>query len=964
MRRGALTLALVVVLGALWLAPSGATAAFGFRPGAAGLEVTAIADGGATASLAGSHPYELATKIGLNLAGESPGQPGVAFSEGDLRDLALEMPPGLIENPDAVAKCPATLFHTARSSPFEQSASGESCPADSQVGVITLKSSYGAGSVRSFGVFNLVPPPGVAAQLGFAPFGVPVALTPTVRQAEGEYGLTLETHNFPQAFNVYGIELAIWGVPWGVSHDGQRGNCLNEAEPSFAWAKCTVGKPDSESPLAYLTLPTSCAGPLDFTARADSWQQPATVSASAQSSQGAVPVALQDCQSLHFGPHPVGQLTDPRASSASGYEFDLTGADEGLTAPRQRGASQVKQAVVALPEGVSVNPSVGAGLGVCTPAGYGAETAFSAPGEGCPNGSKIGDFTVQSPLFEEVVGGSIFLAQPDDPTTATPGAENPFNSMLALYLVAKAPARGILVKVAGVLHADPTTGRLTASFDNLPQLPYTNLKIHFREGQRAPLVTPPGCGPAISQITLQPWLGILGAFSEQTLSKIEAGIGGAPCPTGAAAPFTPGALGGTLNSNAGSYSPFYLHLTRTDAEQEITSYSAKLPPGLLGKIAGIPYCPEAAIEAAKAARGRAELEHPSCPAASEIGHTVSGYGLGPVLAYAPGRLYLAGPYHGSSFSVVAIDSALVGPFDLGVVIVRSAIEVNPQSAQVSIDSAGSDPIPHILAGIPIHLRDIRVYISRHELTINPTSCDPFTLSSTLTGSAAPFTNPIDAAATPTVGFQAFNCAALAFAPRFALALKGPTKRGGYPRLKATYTPRPGNANTASAAVTLPPSEFLAQNHIGTVCTRPQLAADACPAASVYGQAKAITPLLGVPLEGPVYLRSSNTTLPDLVAVLRGQGIRIVLEGRIDSVGGGIRAVFKGLPDAPVSKFVMTIFGGKKRGLLVNAANLCAAPQLAEARFGGQNNSGQVSHPQLSARCGKHSSHPKHRRHAR
>ncbi len=411
-----------------------------------------------------------------------------------------------------------------------------------------------------------------------------------------------------------------------------------------------------------------------------------------------------------------------------------------------------------------------------------------------------------------------------------------------------------------------------------------------------------------------------------------------------------------LNSNAGSYTPFYLHLTRQDIEQEITTYSATLPPGLLGKIAGLPYCPEAAIAAAKQRSGVAERDNPSCPAASRIGHTLAGYGLGAVLTYAPGGLYLAGPYHGSSFSVVAIDSALVGPFDLGVVIVRSAIRVDPITTQVSIDSQGSDPIPHIIDGIPIHLRDVRAYIDKPNLTLNPTSCDRSTLASTLNGSGALFSNPADdTTATATVPFQAFNCGSLGFKPRISLKFKGGTKRGDYPSLRVTVKPRPGDANIAKAQVTLPPTEFLAQNHIGTVCTRPQFANHNCPAASVYGKARAYTPLLEAPMEGPVYLRSSSNPLPDLVFALRGRGIEVNLAGKIDSVGGGIRGSFEAIPDAPVTKFQLTMFGGK-HGALVNAGNLCASPQLATAKLVGHNNKGVLVHPEVQAKCNGHKAH--------
>ena len=914
-------------LGVLTAAP--ASAAFGFLPGPEGFSAEATQEGGAPVTQAGSHPVALTMKVAFNKAG--------AFTDGDLRDLNLELPPGLIENPTAVPQCSQADFHTPRSSPFEKSRSGESCPDRTQVGVISIHSSQGGGETRSFGLFNLASPPGVPSELGAAPYGAPVVFIPSVRQAEGEYGLTLQTKNFTQLFDAYGFELRIWGTPWSISHNPQRGNCLNEAEPAFGWSKCSPGRPKDNPPVAYLTMPTSCDGPLSFGASATSWQQPALIS---QSFQGPT---LEDCDSLSFAPVPFGRLSDPRASSPSGYEFEITQDTGGITDPQRLAPSAVRKAVVRLPEGVSINPSVGAGLGVCNPAQFAAETPTSPPGAGCPNESKIGDFTVKSPLFNERIEGSLFLAAP---------YANPFDSLIAVYLVAKSEERGILVKVAGKLLADPNTGRLFAIFDRLPQLPYSSLNIHFREGQRSPLATPGACGPLSTSIDLTAWRDPNLMRHTDSPAAITAGVGGGPCPSGIA-PFAPLASGGMLNSNAGSYTPFYLHLTRQDTEQEITTYSATLPPGLLGKIAGLPYCPEAAIEAAKLRSGVAELDNPSCPEASRIGRTYSGYGLGPVLSYAPGGLYLAGPYHGSSFSVVAIDSALVGPFDLGVVIVRSAIRVDPTTAQVSIDSQGSDPIPHIIDGIPIHLRDVRAYIDRPNLTLNPTSCERSTLASTLNGSGAIFSDPSDdSTATATVPFQAFNCASLGFKPKIALKLKGGTKRGDYPSLRVTVKPRAGDANIAKAQVTLPPTEFLAQEHIGTVCTKAQFQAHNCPSGSVYGTARVYTPLLETPMEGPVYLRSSNNPLPDLVFALKGRGVEVALAGRIDSVKGGIRGSFETVPDAPVSKFELVMWGGK-RSALVNAGNLCAEPRIATAKLVGHNNRGVLMHPVVQVQCKGH-----------
>ena len=887
---------------------------------------------------AGSHPVALKLDVGLQTEGAGP------YTEGDLRDLEIELPPGLVENPTAVPACSQADFLTARESPWEESRSGESCPDRTQVGVLSVSSSVGGGETRSFGLFNLAPPPGAPSEIGANPYGAPVVFVPQVRQADGDYGVTLRTRGFPQLTDVSRLELTLWGTPWSILHDAQRGNCLNEAEPSFGWAKCGIGRHLSHPATAYLTLPTACEGPLAFTARASSWQ------GGSASSSAATP-ALEGCSSLVFAPGASARLTEPRASSPSGYDFDVEADQSGFLGPALRAPSPPRSVVVALPHGVTINPSVGAGLGVCTPAGYAAESASSAPGAGCPNESKIGEFTVRTPVAAEALEGSIFLASPFD---------NPFDSLIAVYLVAKSPARGLLVKVAGKIEADPGSGDLTASFDRLPQLPYSSLDVHFREGERSPLATPDRCGALSTGVDFAPWRGA-GSARLSLPDAIVAGADHGACPSGPA-PFAPGASGGMLNSAAGRYSTFYLHLTRTDTEQEITSYSATLPPGLLGKVAGIPFCSDADIARAASRSGVAERDAPSCPAASLIGHTTSGYGVGPVLSYAPGNLYLAGPYHGSQFSVVAIDAALVGPFDLGTVVVRSAIRVDRTSGRVSIDAKGTDPIPHIIDGIPIHLRDVRASIDRPEVTVNPTSCAPFSVDSALNGAGERLGDPSDdTLAGASSPFQAFDCGSLGFKPRLALRLKGGARRGAHPSLYAIVRPRAGDANTKRAEVTLPHSLFLDQRNIQTICTRAQFAREACPKRSVYGRARAFTPLLETPLEGPVYLRSSDHPLPDVVFALKGRGFEIDLVGRIDSHKGGIRGIFEDVPDAPATKFVLRMRGGK-RGILVNSArNLCKAPKRAIARFLGHNERGWAFHPAVKVKC-KKKRHGRHKHH--
>ena len=455
---------LAVVAALLLLAPA-AQASFGISDFQAALH----GEGATLDTQAGSHPVALEMGVELNQSG--------GFSEGDLRDLSFEMPPGLIENPTVGPGLLPGRLPDPPPVPLGSEPLRRELPDRTQVGTIEVRSSYGGGTTRTFGLFNLQPPPGAPSELGANPYGAPIVFVPSIRQAGGEYGLTLQARNMPQLTDVTGLTLTIWGVPWSILHNTQRGNCLNEAEPGFGWAKCSVGRPSKveDAPKAYLTLPTSCEGPLAFTASADSWQGSGPLSAAA----GAP--ALEGCASLAFEPHPFGQLSDPRTSSPSGYAFEIAVDDSSVVEPTRLSPSAVRKAVVALPEGVTINPSVGAGLGVCTPAQYGAETPTSPPGAGCPNESKIGDFEVHSPLVAGTVEGSMFLAAPYD---------NPFGTLIALYLVAKQPQRGILVKVAGKVEADPASGRLTATFDRLPQLPYSSLVIHFREGQRSPLATP------------------------------------------------------------------------------------------------------------------------------------------------------------------------------------------------------------------------------------------------------------------------------------------------------------------------------------------------------------------------------------------------------------------------------------------------------------------------------------------
>ncbi len=892
---------------------------------------------GTSATQASSHAYQQDTTVLLTANGSQP--------DGQMKDVEVDAPPGLLGNPQAVpVPCKA-----------EQLGVGESfagrCPVDTQVGLARL---YLAGLpfALPFPLYAMEPASGSPARFAFLVLGVPIFLDAYIR-SDSDYGVTIKVRNISQATSLVGAQIIFWGVPADPSHDEWR-LC-----PETEAVGCSSNAPEQ----AFLSAPANCAaGPQPWHLRTRSWQEPGVFkTASFTSDTNGGPTAVDGCERVPFTPAISAQPTTETAASPTGLDFTLDIPDAGFLNPDGLAQSYVKKAVVTLPEGMSINPSAGEGLGVCTPSDFAREEASSALGAGCPHSSKIGTVSVTTPVLKEPVAGSLYIAQQDDPNTTTAGAENPFDSLLALYVVAKVPERGILVKVAGNVSPDPETGQLTTTFDDLPQLPFSQFNLRFREGQRAPLVSPLACGRYQVEAQFTPWsaanpdnpsedeiVRAAGPF------KIDKGVSGGPCATSNAnRPFNPGLQAGTLNNNAGSYSPANIRMTRNDGEQEITSFSADLPPGLVGKLAGVAKCSDAAIEAAKQKTGRQENARPSCSAASQVGKTLAGAGVGSVLAYAPGKVYLAGPYHGSPLSVAAITSATVGPFDLGTVVVRSALRINPETAQVSVDAAGSDPIPHILRGIPLHVRDIRVYVDRPEFTLNPTSCDRMSIVARLTGTGQDFVSPLDdAIASPSNPFQAANCAALPFKPKLSFKLRGGTKRGQFPAFQATLKARPGDANLAKTTVVLPRSEFIEQGHIRTVCTRVQFKAQQCPAGSIYGHARAITPLFDTPVEGPVYLRANGgeRVLPDLVVSLKNGEIEVALAGFVDSVKGRVRNAFNVIPDAPVTKFTLNMLGGRK-GLLVNHLDLCKVTSRAEVKMVGQNGKVVETRPKMGTSCG-------------
>jgi hypothetical protein len=931
MRCLAVASTIAAVVGALLFA-SVAQAGIGFLPGPAGFESSISNENGTPDNLAGSHPYEVTGSFSLRTTTNGEGK--LLPEGGELREAAVNAPPGVIGDAQAVPVCSDIEFFTLVED--AEHTGGPSCNRETIVGIFHVT----GGSAGSFyvPVYNIQPSAGVPAEFGAAFAGFPILFQATVR-SDGDYGISISVHNISQSFPITASALTLWGVPADPSHDPLRGpRCLN-----IAYGTSEGNCPTKATPRALITLPTSCAGPQATTINADSWSDPelyATDSFLTENSLGN-PAGFEGCSELSFTPTIAAKPTTDIAEAPTGLDFHLNVADEGLTDPTGRAQSQIKKTVVTLPEGFTLDPSAGPGLEGCTPSEYHRETASSAPGAGCPNASKIGEVSIETPLLEKEIEGSLFIAEP---------YENPFDSLLAIYVVAKLPERGLLIKAAGKVEPNPVTGQLTTTFDNLPQLPFSHFNLHFREGQSAPLISPPSCGTYTTDASLVPRSAVdpedpapEEVVNDTSSFTVTRGVGGGACPSGGIPPFKPQVISGTQNNDAGSYSPFYLHIVREDGEQELIKFSTTLPPGLTGNLSGIPFCPEADIEAARRASGREELNDPSCPAASEIGHTLVAAGVGSVLAQTPGKIYLAGPYHGAPLSIVSITSATVGPFDLGTVVIRFALDINPITAQVEVSGAQSDAIPHIIEGIVVHVRDIRVYMNRPDFTVNPTNCAPLTITDRIVGSGAGYANPAGQdTLNVTTPFQAADCSSLAFKPAFKVTATGKTSRsqGAGLSVKLTVSGAQGTqSNIRSVKVDLPKQLPSRLTTLQKACPDSVFEANpaACPADSKVGTAKAITPVLPVPLEGPAYFVShGGAKFPELIVVLQGYGFTIDLHGETFISKAGITSsTFHTVPDQPVTSFELTLPQGTDSALAANG-NLCTAKLTMPTAFVAQN----------------------------
>lgn len=840
---------------------------------------------------AGAHPT---LTTAFSLATKALDTPATAA-----KDVSLDLPPGLVADADSFPHCP----------PAELAAA--SCPPETVVGraFLTTQGAGGPGSEDfSLPIDNLAPEVGEPGAFGFDIPGRPAVRLDLGFAPGGGYHLNIASGDLDESQPLLAAILTLWGVPADVSGEGAR--------------------------RAFLTNPTSCGAEESTTSL--------TLGSTAGPDLAFAPLsATTGCGLLGFAPTIDVRPETDAADSPTGLlaEVHLPQSED----PDGLAEAQLKKAVVSLPPGLVLDPSVTNDLEACSLAQIGMSATGVADGEeaSCPEASNLGTVEVDTPLVDHPLPGSIYLARQ---------GENPFHSIFAVYLVVDDPATGVLIKVAGKLEPDRSDGQLTTDFEQSPQLPFENLKLHFLGASRSPFATPSTCGTKTTTSELTPWTAPEGATAAPSDSfQIVKGAGGSACfGSEGQEPSTPGFEAGTTSTSAGSYSPFVMRLRREDGTQRFKALDVTLPKGLIGKLAGIPYCPDARIAEAEASSGSLEQQAPSCPAASELGTITAASGAGPTPLISHGHAYLAGPYKGAPLSIVTITPALGGPFDLGTAVDRVATYIDPETAQIR---NVTETIPQILDGVLLDVRGIAISLDRPGFMLNPTSCKPMAFSGSVT-------SPAGSAASISAPFQAEGCRRLGFKPHFSLRLKGGTKRADLPSLRATVTmPKGAYANLASVVVALPHSEFVEQGHIKEICTRVQFAAGAgngeeCPRSSIYGHVELVTPLLEKPLRGPVFQRSSNHTLPDLVMSLRGQ-IDLAEDGKIDSDKmGGIRTTFGVVPDAPFSKLRIVMEGGRK-GLLVNSENLCSKPQRARIAMVAQNGKKLLERPLIANDCKEH-----------
>ena len=880
---------------------------FGF--GMAGLD-------GAADTQAGSHPYALNTSLDFTTEFLSHSDDLYPYlpSQG-VKDIVTELPLGFAGSTLATPRCPA-LRRSSVTRPVGYYP-GWACPADTRVGNVTPHT-LAAGEPDSSmiedtfpvsPVYNMVPERGHPAELGFEISGVSdVYLFASVVHTAAGYVLRFTSpdnaaflEGTPGQKTVFaGVTLSFFGDPEAEDGGASGVSLGNQPVPSF-------------------TTPTDCSGvPLATTVHVDTWEHPGQVNATGEpdyrdpnwlEAKSVLPPTT-GCEMLQFNPSLTALPETTAADSPTGLTTHLT-IPQAPNEDLALATSDLKSATVALPAGLALSPSAADGLQACTDAQFAQET--TQPAE-CPEASQVGTVVAHTPSLGEPLEGQVFLGSPNCSPCTVADAQN--GSLVRLFMQLRAPNSGIVIKVPGTTSVDPVTGALTASFPESPQQPLGDLTLTLKSGQRAPLATPQTCGTFTTNSTLTPWSAPESGPPALSPSTFEINSN---CNPG----FSPSATSGTTNNQAGAFSPFVLTASRTDQEQDLSRVSATTPPGLLGILKGVERCPEP-----QASQG-------ACGANSLIGHASALTGAGSHPFYAQGgQVFLTGPYKGAPFGLSVVVPAVAGPFNLGNIVVRAAVSVDPHTAQINVVS---DPLPSMVDGIPLQVKTVNVAIDRSNFMFNPTDCEPLAVGGTLTSTQG-------ATASVSSHFQAANCAALPFKPVFSVSTQAKSSKQNGASLTVKGTFPNGEANIHSVAVVLPKQLPARLTTIQQACPEATFAANpaSCPAGSNIGIATATTPILATPVSGPAYLVShGGAAFPDVVAILQGEGITVDLVGSVNIKKGITSSDFATVPDAPISTFQLTLPEGPHSGLTAvlpasAKGNLCGTSLTMPFTITGQN----------------------------
>lgn len=849
---------------------------------------------------AGSHPYQLTTSFDLNQSAQAPYQPAMP------KDLVVDLPPGLVGNPTPFPQCSDTQF-TVDTGGVEFL---NNCPPDTAVGVATVwvweASVFHRLLEITSPVFNLQPSPGEPARFGFQALVAHVTLDTSVRTG-GDYGVTVSSNNITQVAGFLGAQVTFWGVPGSPIHNSSRGwECVDgDLWQHYGAGPCSLN--DQVSPPPLLSLPTSCTGPLKTTLSGDSWAQPGEFTPPVEPLSRP---SLDGCNRLPFDPSVVVTPDGQAGSSPTGLTVGIHVPQDSLLSPVGLAESEVKNTTVVLPEGVAINPAGGDGLLACSEVQIMLSQDAAAA---CPEASKVATVEIHSPLLPNNLTGAAYLATQE---------QNPFGSLIALYVVVEDPVSGTLVKVAGEVAPNEQTGQLTSTFNNTPQLPFENFNIHFFGGSRAPLTTPAHCGSYTTTASIAPWSGNDPVEASSSF-QITSGPNGSPCTT--PLHFSPELTAGGTNVQAGTFSPFTMTMSREDGEQNLSSIELHMPSGLSGTLSNVKLCTED------------QANEGTCGPESLIGETTVSVGVGGnPYTVTGGKVYITEKYEDAPFGLSIVNPAKAGPFDLektklssptcDCVVVRAKIELNPTTAALTITSnpPGSRySIPTIIGGIPLQIKHVNVTINRPEFTFNPTNCSKLSI----TGDLHSTEGASDELSAP---FQVTNCAVLGFKPQFSVSTSGKTSRanGASLHVKLAYPKASfgSQANIKSVKVDLPKQLPSRLTTLQKACTVAQFEANpaGCPEASRIGIAKATTPLIPVPLEGPVYFVShAGEKFPELIIVLSGYGVTVDLHSETFISKEGITSsTFRTIPDVPVGTFELTLPQGSGSALAANG-NLCS-----------------------------------------